>query len=405
MLDGATACGVEHLGRFASADTYWDALEAAPWTRHFALLPPTSPPRVVDALTGTRFLAAVAVVAFHFLRGALEGTPARALSTGFVAVGFFFVLSGFILVKAYGREPFTERAADMRFWRNRIARLYPVYVFSLALGIFTALSLEWTTLDVLISPRGALRVLAMLLVFPMLWDNSTFIFNWAAWSLLSEATFYLCFPFVMVRLRRYTTRRLVVIAMSGWGLTMVLAALYQALDPDHLGRPFALGDEVTWWGHWLKYTPLMHLHEFIMGVVAGVVVGRKNVASSYGQVAILGLLGAAFTIAYALVEEGYVFLHSGLLAPIFALLITLLDALRGGGIVRVLDSALMHFLGRASYALYLLHVPVFLLLAAWLPLSGVALFSVSLALTLALACTVYVGVEEPLRAWLRAPGR
>ncbi|HVE12493.1 MAG TPA: acyltransferase family protein, partial [Elusimicrobiota bacterium] len=90
-------------------------------------------------LTSLRFLAAFHVLLFHGAREWLWRPFLRApewaqglLATGYAGVGFFFVLSGFILSYTYrGR---LDGARERReFWRARFARVYPVYALGLLL--------------------------------------------------------------------------------------------------------------------------------------------------------------------------------------------------------------------------------------------------------------------------------
>ena len=62
------------------------------------------------------------------------------IDSGYVFVGFFFLLSGYVLAYNYAGRPTPLVKRD--FWRARFARLYPVYLLSLAIS-FTMLQAEW----------------------------------------------------------------------------------------------------------------------------------------------------------------------------------------------------------------------------------------------------------------------
>jgi len=102
----------------------------------------------------------------------------------------------------------------------------------------------------------------------------------------------------------------------------------------------------------------------------------------------------------------YPLLHNGLLAPAFALLIVALAA-GGGPLAALLSRPGWSLLGGASYALYILHVPMgnWVLVAyrtAGLPLPGpVTHFVLAAAASLASAVLVFTRVEEPARRRLR----
>lgn len=89
-------------------------------------------PPALPSLTSLRFFAALHVFLFHLYAIkilVLPGILGSLQLIGYVGVSLFFVLSGFILVYVNsGRE---MRAG--RFWRERFARIYPAYLFSLLL--------------------------------------------------------------------------------------------------------------------------------------------------------------------------------------------------------------------------------------------------------------------------------
>ena len=78
-------------------------------------------------LDGLRGLSAIAVVLLHASAG-------RWASHGYLAVDAFFILSGVVIAQAY-EEPLKRGATAGWFMRQRLARLYPLYVFGLLLGL------------------------------------------------------------------------------------------------------------------------------------------------------------------------------------------------------------------------------------------------------------------------------
>jgi len=310
-------------------------------------------------LTGLRAVAAWWVVAFHFARGLVPSPLARLIGSGHVAVDLFFVLSGFVLAHRCNLSELSTPAGRRAFYWRRFARLYPVYLVSLATGFYAECPRAW---DDLATSGGRVRIVAQLALLNAVSHKWMFRHNWAAWSLSVEAFMYLLFPWTVAWLSR-RSRRFLLGLLVGCALAAVLAPLiYTAVDPDHLGRPLAQGDEILW-SWYLKFFPLQRLPIFIAGVAAG------RLAR---EVAVPGLLAVlAAVVVFAVAMTGmvpYAFLQGGALTLVFVGMVSALSGPGGGGVMgRWLASAPCVLLGRASYATYILHVPLFLLFARFEP--------------------------------------
>ncbi|MDM0043334.1 acyltransferase [Variovorax dokdonensis] len=80
------------------------------------------------SLDGMRGLAAIAVIAWH-----LEFIGAFAQS-GYLAVDFFFVMSGVVIARAY-RQRLHNGLPTFDFFAERVIRLYPLYLLGLLIGL------------------------------------------------------------------------------------------------------------------------------------------------------------------------------------------------------------------------------------------------------------------------------
>ncbi|MGH7285174.1 MAG: acyltransferase family protein [Polyangiaceae bacterium] len=369
--------------------------------------------RDLPALTALRFFAATAVVFFHFVRWRFDahGFFRRFFSCGFLAVGLFFVLSGFILTYAHDGESFALAASRRRFWLHRFARIYPVYVLGMISGAVVASRLCWVRASDFASFGGALRMLALILVMPGLSHKTMFLFNWAAWSLTCETIFYALFPWIIPRFRSMSTRALILLAAVLSAITWIAPAIYSALDPDGLGRALRLGDELVVWGHYLKFFPLFHAHEFVWGIAACTAWMRNRailseVSRHAATAVVLACTALACAVAYALVDRAYLFLHSGLLAPIFAVLVAAL-AEGGGGALRGLALRPIVLLGHASYATYMIHVPLYL----WMEndvagkIGKLATCAIYLGVLPMVSFAIFYGWERPLQRALTEKAR
>jgi peptidoglycan/LPS O-acetylase OafA/YrhL len=357
------------------------------------------------APTGLRFIAAAVVVAFHFVRWRFDsrGFLRHFMSCGFIAVGLFFVLSGFILVHAYEHISLSDASARRQFWRARFARVYPVYALGMLSGACVTFLIGWNRLGEFQSLGGALRLAAVVTMLTGVSHRTMFLFNWAAWSLTAELVFYILFPLVIEPLRRADFRKIILGTIALSLVTWTIPAIYLQLDPDHLGRPLRLGDELVTIGHYLKFFPLMHVHEFLWGITAGICWQRFRASfsgiSSLARnlvIAVSALVVSA--IAMLGLDRFYVFLHSGLFAPLFALLIVSL-ASGPSFVARVLSMRPIVILGEASYVTYMIHVPLYLAMEHELEhrMSADARCETYLGVLCVLSLVIHYAYEKPLR--------
>src|SRR3990167_9231814 len=86
-----------------------------------------------DALTSMRFFAAFLVFADHYIISFYAEKWALAL--GYVAMTFFFTLSGFVLAYAYVDDFKSVKISKLRFYIGRFARVWPLHVLCLGMSI------------------------------------------------------------------------------------------------------------------------------------------------------------------------------------------------------------------------------------------------------------------------------
>lgn len=361
----------------------------------------------LHALTGLRFVAAFAVLAYHG-RPLTESSPEwlRALvGSGYVGVSLFFVLSGFVLTYTYHDALADGSATRREFLAARVARLYPVYLLSVLVALpplFWLLESKGARFD----PAWFARLLGASGALAQAWHpGMACVLNCPAWSLSAEAFFYLAFLFVLPVVARWRVRRLLLAAALAWGLSLAAPLLYLALRPD--GFAAATSGSLGTWISVLKYNPLVRLPEFVLGVLAGrlfLLDRRPSRGWMPGLEAAAALVVAAVLLLSPRIP--YLLLHNGLLAPAFAALVYALA--RGAGpLSRALSAPVLTRLGGASFALYILHVP----LGTWVTRGYAALgvrppaqpwgFAVYAALAIAVSLLVFHGLEEPARRALR----
>lgn len=168
-----------------------------------------------DILDGLRGVAALSVVTFHFMEWVTFDYSKNFIGHGFLAVDFFFCLSGFVIGYAYD-----DRIAQMgvlAFFKSRLIRLHPLVIAGSVLGLLAFLFDPFGGNPELYSTgRIALIFLCSLLLipFPVMKERgfNNFGLNAPAWSLFWEYAANIVYAFVLFRVSRRTL--LILVALS-----------------------------------------------------------------------------------------------------------------------------------------------------------------------------------------------
>ena len=295
----------------------------------------------LPSLTGLRWLAAFLVFGFHVGTLDLIQTPSyhhkwdMVFGGGASGVSFFFVLSGFVLV-------WSARSDDtvFRFWRRRLAKIYPTHVVMWVVIIAVA-ALWWGD-----SIRHDYAVGGFFLLQPWInYKDFPYSINPVSWSLGCEAFFYLCFPLVLPLVKRSGVRLLYVLA----GLMVVLiygAALYRLRLPVH-------------YQYWFVYMfPPVRSLEFWLGVFVGELVVRRRWNGPGLWVSTV----IAVAVYTSVGDVGWFPIHAGHdwgaanLAAAFVLLIAGAAMADIGGEASPWRHPILVWLGEVSFAFYMVHV-------------------------------------------------
>jgi peptidoglycan/LPS O-acetylase OafA/YrhL len=329
------------------------------------------------ALTGFRFLLAFWVL-LHHLTGHGQALEPAALSLphclytlirgGYMAVATFFVLSGFVLARSYGGTQWTGRNV-WRYGAGRLARVYPVYLLSLAL-VAPFILADRTPGRGLFAGAYALLLQGWLGPIPVNW-------NTPAWSLSCEMFFYLAFPLVAAFIPRAKWGATTAAALGACCLTRVLLAV---------GLPDAV-------------KPLVHLADFLMGIAAACIydlLRQSGRRLSGAWLYLPGCLLAGAAIAYPQWLPRGLDLNTAMRPLNGAALVGF--ALGGGWLARALSSRVAVYLGKSSYAMYILHVPVLWWYQRWARPFSAPLY---IATVILISAVVYGCFEEPANRYLR----
>ncbi len=365
------------------------------------------------ALTGLRFFAAFAVVLFHYSNGATASAPAwvrNLLSSGFLAVNLFFILSGFILAYNYLAPGGRINVSWQEFYRARFARIYPVYFFGLLLyAPFLIMVYLRDYPPRLILAKAALVAPSTLALAQAWFPSAAMEWNGPGWSLSVEAFFYLLFPFLAPLADRLSHKRPFHALGLLWVLSLIPPAVFLALDPHHGSWPWGAGEDTCVWSFVVPFNPLFRLPAFLAGVVlcriylSGRVRIKGSILAGAGAVSALVILAVRGKLPSMLAGNG-------LLDPLLGLVV--IGCAAGGGLLqRFLAQPAISLLGEASYSLYILHVPIWLWVTSLnekffsFRTSTMAFFLAYSAIVIALSIVSLRQVEIPYRRAIRKARR
>ena len=149
----------------------------------------------LDAMRG---IAAIAVVILHIG----DVMHLQTVHYAYLAVDFFFVLSGFVLARAY-ESRLRSSLSSLRFLEMRVIRLYPLFALGIIFGAINVTGQIAAHSPTALSPAGAVGAFAMnALMLPAV-NSRTSIFplNGPAWSLFFEMVINAAFAFFLYRLK------------------------------------------------------------------------------------------------------------------------------------------------------------------------------------------------------------
>jgi peptidoglycan/LPS O-acetylase OafA/YrhL len=335
-------------------------------------------------LDGLRGVAAMMVVIYHFT----DRTSNPLLQNAYFAVDLFFVLSGFVITKAYS-ERIQNGMLLTAFIAMRLKRLYPMFLAGLVTGgmalclIAFRQKTDMSSFDILISMIVNAAYLPYL--FPSnyrigeaIFSNAAFPVNPPAWTLFFEFYVNLIF-FWLWRSSYLTTLRLFLIFFAA--LQVYFELIYTDLS------------------HWGWGTSPLHLfvglNRTIYGFAGGVLIASlpKIKLSSKYMLAVASFIVIAFCLTCALPHGRDSFFFAVLLAPILVW--------AGSHIVLgPVTSRIAAWMGELSYPLYCIHFPILLAASSFHFVQGIVWPLVFAAASVFVAFCFSRYFEKPIRQTL-----
>lgn len=313
-----------------------------------------------DILDGLRGVAALLVIVYHVFE-CFDWSP---VPHGYLAVDFFFVLSGFVIGYAYD-DRWQQGLTAGGFFKRRLIRLHPMVILGAVIGalcFFLQGSVRWDGTPV--SPGWVM--VAMLLGMLMLplypgapadvrGNGELFPLNGPSWSLFFE---YIGNILYALLLRRLPTRWLAVIAAA---TGCILAGI--AVTDGYLGVGWSMVDGGLWTG----------LVRMLFPYTMGMLMARMfhPVKGARGVFWICGLiifLVGCLPLLFGELSPWLNGLYDALcVIAIFPCLVWLgASQLSIGGATRRVS----RFLGELSYPLYAVHYPLMYLFYDYIGFDG-----------------------------------
>jgi peptidoglycan/LPS O-acetylase OafA/YrhL len=286
-----------------------------------------------EILDGLRGVAALAIVAFHFMEIVYSDYSKNFIGHGFLAVDFFFCLSGFVIGYAYDDR--IRKMGVIEFFKSRLIRLHPLVIFGSILGLLGFLFDPFGGHPELYSTGKTILIFlasVFLIPYPAMPDRffNLFSFNAPAWSLFWEYVANIFYAFILCKIsRRYLLL-----------LTIVSAAIL-CLVCHSAGNMMGGWSGPTFWDGCAR---------ICFSFLAGLLVYRSNwiIKNKLGFFGIAVLLVLAFISPFSK--------WNWLTEPFIVLLyFPLIVALGAGASLTPGLKRLCVFFGKISYPLYMTH--------------------------------------------------
>lgn len=355
-------------------------------------------PKNLKALTGLRFVAALMVFVSHTFVWFPE-IDDQQVPLGWAGVGFFYVLSGFILTWVYA--PRLGNFTSRDFYRRRFARIWPLHLITMLIVILFVKGIG----HFIAQPNNWGRLTAHVFLVQAWVPNAKWVFsiNAPAWSLSVEAFFYLLFPLLIRGGTKWLLRTL-------FGVVVITVIMIVAVDL-YRGQMLPPNREAL-----ICANPLLRLFDFTIGMLCGLFYFKNHQPDQVfsfaapKQLLAIGLCAAYFWIVILLIGDAgtdcsplLMWLRSTAAAPLFAFLIYTFTSSKGA-LARCLSSGPMVYLGELSFAFYLIHQSILLTLRG-LPLAesqfaGYLMAAAGLLLSIVAAMVLHHTIEVPARGAL-----
>ena len=350
-------------------------------------------------LDGLRGVAALVVICYHIGEAFATSFLDQVVNHGYLAVDFFFMLSGFVIGYAYD-----DRRETMGIWafaKRRLIRLHLMVVMGALIGalMFYAQGCEfWKVSEVSIGLLLCAMLLNMLLVpawcgVEVRGFGEIFPLNGPTWSLFFE---YIANLLYVLAIRKLSTRWLAMLVFAAGGALLGYAITN---ENGYLGAGWTFAS-YGFWGGLLRV-----MFAFPAGLLLSRVFRKRRVRGAFWWCALAIVAVAAIPRIGGAAHIWANGLYDALCVLLVFPLVVWLGA--SGQTTDALSTRVCNFLGDISYPLYIVHYPFIYTYYAWVKNNNLA-FSQTIpqALTLVFGCIALAWLclkfyDMPVRRWLQ----
>jgi peptidoglycan/LPS O-acetylase OafA/YrhL len=362
----------------------------------------SGPTKHYEVLDGLRGVASVIVVAFHILEIFAGGDHTKQLiNHGYLAVDFFFLLSGFVIAHAYDDRWNTMTLAG--FFKRRLIRLHPLIIVGMIMGAI----LFYPSASAMFAPVadtpvwkliGVMLLGAMLIPVPVSLDIKgwweMYPLNGPAWSLFFEYIANLCYALF---LRKLSIKLLSLLVL----VSAVLLVHFAVTNPkgDVIGGWSITGEQLR-----IGFTRLA------FPFLAGLLLRRLFKPGSFRISNTFFWCSLAIALLLALprvAADGQPWINGIYDSLVIIILFPLLVYIAASGTVKgKFAQRACTFLGDISYPLYITHFPVLYVYYAWISNKNASLKdawpvgAMVFVLCIAIAYLFLRFYDQPVRSWL-----
>jgi peptidoglycan/LPS O-acetylase OafA/YrhL len=174
-------------------------------------MPPIKNKEYFHSLTSLRGIAALWVAIGHISWTLPASTLVLFLPIirkGYLAVDFFFILSGFVLAHAYKIHVMENFGEYARFCRARIARIFPVHVLILLIfsAVYFIFFVQGIALPGVYDIKALVAEFFLIHTAPFFDPSYFFAWNYPAWTLFLEVWWFITITGLVLLWNKWVSR-------------------------------------------------------------------------------------------------------------------------------------------------------------------------------------------------------